>query len=231
MRDIGSHAPRLKVMGRPPPGRKPLRSRRSGRAGESVGASESLDDVPQDPRLPSYPPDGPSHRLHDLYGSLSARLGISLGQVIEELAPYLIGWRGYFGFRQTPPSAHEPGSLEPPKTTNVSSVAVAQRAQPLQGTAPQRRTEVQCSGRRRFADGILAHVNREVLPYPDPWLHPDLPDVPQVRSGAPPASDIPSANTALRLIASAFPRRADLALKARIALQALPCVFGLISVP
>jgi len=57
-----------------------------------------------------------------------------------------------------PPSAHEPGSLEPPKTTNVSSAAVAQRAQPLQGTAPQRRTEVQCSGRRRFADGILAHV-------------------------------------------------------------------------
>ncbi len=28
--------------------------------------------------------------------------GVSLPQLIEKLAPYLIGWRGYFGFRQTP---------------------------------------------------------------------------------------------------------------------------------
>jgi RNA-directed DNA polymerase len=28
--------------------------------------------------------------------------GISLSQPIEELKPYLIGWRGYFGFCQTP---------------------------------------------------------------------------------------------------------------------------------
>ncbi len=28
--------------------------------------------------------------------------GISLPQLIEELAPYPIGWRGYFGFCQTP---------------------------------------------------------------------------------------------------------------------------------
>jgi RNA-directed DNA polymerase len=28
--------------------------------------------------------------------------GISLPRLIEELAPYLIGWRGYFGFCQTP---------------------------------------------------------------------------------------------------------------------------------
>src|SRR5689334_24119211 len=28
--------------------------------------------------------------------------GISLSQIIEELTPYLIGWRGYFGFCQTP---------------------------------------------------------------------------------------------------------------------------------
>jgi RNA-directed DNA polymerase len=28
--------------------------------------------------------------------------GLSLEQVIEELTPYLIGWRGYFGFCQTP---------------------------------------------------------------------------------------------------------------------------------
>ncbi len=45
-------------------------------AGESVRASESLDDAPQDPRLPSYPPDGPTDRLHDLYGSISRTFGI-----------------------------------------------------------------------------------------------------------------------------------------------------------
>jgi RNA-directed DNA polymerase len=28
--------------------------------------------------------------------------GLSLSQIIDELAPYLIGWRGYFGFCQTP---------------------------------------------------------------------------------------------------------------------------------
>jgi len=28
--------------------------------------------------------------------------GISLPQLIEDLAPYLLGWRGYFGFCQTP---------------------------------------------------------------------------------------------------------------------------------
>ncbi len=40
--------------------------------GESVRASESLDDVPHRLRLPSYPPNGPTDRLHDLYGSLSS---------------------------------------------------------------------------------------------------------------------------------------------------------------
>ncbi len=55
-----SRVPHLKATGRP----NALGSRRSGRAGEpavgeSVGASESLDDVPHRPRLPSYPPVGP----------------------------------------------------------------------------------------------------------------------------------------------------------------------------
>ena len=77
MRGIGSHAPRLKAMGRS----KALGSRRSGRAGdpavgESGRASESLDDVPHRPRLPSDPPVGPTDRPHDLYGSLSALLGM-----------------------------------------------------------------------------------------------------------------------------------------------------------
>jgi hypothetical protein len=78
MRDIGSHVPHLKATGSP----KALGNRRSGRAGEpaageSVRASESLDDVPHRPRLASYPPLGPTDRPHDLYGSLSALLGTS----------------------------------------------------------------------------------------------------------------------------------------------------------
>ena len=86
MRAIGSHTRHLKVMRSPKaPVHKIWGSRRSGRAGEpaageSVGASESLDDVPQDPRLPSYPPVGPPvgppHRLPDLYESLSTLLGM-----------------------------------------------------------------------------------------------------------------------------------------------------------
>ncbi len=88
--------------------------------------------------------------------------GLSLARLIEEPAPYLIGWRGHFGFCQTPRVL-----------TNLEAwirrrrraylwrqwlAVVAERAQPLQGTAPQGRTEVQCGGRRRFADGVLAHV-------------------------------------------------------------------------
>ncbi len=74
MRGIASHAPRPNAMGSP----KALGNRRSGRpgepaAGESVRASESLDDVPQDPRLPCYPPNGPPggppDGPPDVYGS------------------------------------------------------------------------------------------------------------------------------------------------------------------
>ncbi len=81
MPGIASPAPRLRALGRP----KALGNRRSGRAGEpavgeSVRASESLADVPQDPRLSSCPPDGPTERptdrLPDLYGSLSRTFGI-----------------------------------------------------------------------------------------------------------------------------------------------------------
>src|SRR5271168_5053440 len=57
-----------------------------------------------------------------------------------------------------PTCAHEPGSVDPPKTTFLSLAAVAERAQPFQRTAPSWRAKVQCSGRRRFTDGILAYV-------------------------------------------------------------------------
>src|SRR6516164_6563750 len=57
-----------------------------------------------------------------------------------------------------PACAHEPGSVDPPKTTVVSLAAVAERAQSLQRTAPSWRIKVPCSGRGRFADRVLAHV-------------------------------------------------------------------------
>src|SRR5215472_10681426 len=57
-----------------------------------------------------------------------------------------------------PTCAHQPGSVDPPKITFVSLAAVAERAQPLQRTAPSRRTKVQCGGCCRLTDGVLAHV-------------------------------------------------------------------------
>jgi RNA-directed DNA polymerase len=51
--------------------------------------------------------------------------GVSLPKLIEQLAPYLIGWCGYFGFCQTPTSVSEPRRVDPPKTTHVSLAAVA----------------------------------------------------------------------------------------------------------
>src|SRR3974377_1184083 len=57
-----------------------------------------------------------------------------------------------------PTCAHEPGSVDPPKITFVSLAAVAERAQSLQRTAPPWRIKIPCSGRRRFPNGVHAHV-------------------------------------------------------------------------
>ena len=62
--------------------------------------------------------------------------GISLPQLIEDLTPYLIGWRGYFGFCQTPRVLTNLEAWIPPKITLVSLAAVAERAQSLQRTTP-----------------------------------------------------------------------------------------------
>jgi hypothetical protein len=90
--------------------------------------------------------------------------GFSLQQLIRELTPYIVGWRGYFGFCQTPSGAHEPRSVDTPKIAFVSLAAVANRAKPLQRTAPTWRIAVQCGGGGWFADGILAHVGTPVSP-------------------------------------------------------------------
>ncbi len=63
--DAGHRKPRAtqpESLGKPPPVAQANRRR----------ASESLDDAPHRPRRPSYPAD----RLRDLYGTLSALLGI-----------------------------------------------------------------------------------------------------------------------------------------------------------
>ena len=62
--------------GKPPSRSRPL---------IAESASGSLDDVPHRPRLPSYPPIGPTDRLRDLYGSLSLILGIMIEGVSEQI--------------------------------------------------------------------------------------------------------------------------------------------------
>ena len=54
--------------------------------------------------------------------------GFSLQQLIKELKPYIVGWRGYFGFCQTPRSPHEPRSVDPSKIAFAASRRAASRA-------------------------------------------------------------------------------------------------------
>ena len=75
-----------------------------------------------------------------------------------------MGWRGYFGFCQTP---HVLTNLEAwirRRLRFVSLAAVANRANPLQRTMPSRHIEVQCGGGGRLAHGHLANVRTPVGP-------------------------------------------------------------------
>ena len=73
--------------------------------------------------------------------------GFSLQQLTKELKPYIVGWRGYFGFRQNSASPHEPRSVDPSKIAFVSLAAMANQAKPLRGATPSRRSKVPGSGR------------------------------------------------------------------------------------
>jgi hypothetical protein len=84
--------------------------------------------------------------------------GVSLQQVIKELKPYIVGWRGYFGFCQTPQWTHNPRSADSSKIAFVSLAAVANRAKPLRGVTPSRRSKLPGSGRSWFTNRALAHV-------------------------------------------------------------------------
>ena len=61
-------------------------------------------------------------------------------------------------FLPDPACAHQPGGVDAPKITLVSLAAMAERPQSLHRTAPSWRTKGPCSGRHRFANGVLAHV-------------------------------------------------------------------------
>ncbi len=65
-------SPGPKAWGKPPPVARANRQR------APVGTSGNLDDARHRLRLPSCPPHGPTDRPRDLYGSLSARFGITL---------------------------------------------------------------------------------------------------------------------------------------------------------
>ena len=79
--------------------------------------------------------------------------GISLQQLIEDLTPYLIGWRGYFGFCQTPRVLT---NLEAWIRRRLRSYLWRQWRNGRNRFNELRRRGVS-SGRRRFTDGALAH--------------------------------------------------------------------------
>ena len=65
--------------------------------------------------------------------------GVSVDQMIEPLARYLIGWRGYFNFCQAPRMLYNLDAwirVDSPETAYVPLAAVAERTGPLPRSAP-----------------------------------------------------------------------------------------------
>ena len=76
-------------------------------------------------------------------------LGVSLPQLVDQLAPYLIGWRGYFGFCDAPRVLANLDAWIRRRLRMLPLAAVAVWAAPLPGTAATRRPPVPRSRRRR----------------------------------------------------------------------------------
>ena len=74
--------------------------------------------------------------------------GISLPQIIEELTPYLHGWRGYFGFCQTPRVLT---NLEAWLRRRLRSYLWRQW-----GNGPNRFNELRCRGAPKFNAAVAA---------------------------------------------------------------------------
>ena len=84
-------------------------------------------------------------------------LGLSLPQLVEQLAPYLVGWRGYFGFCDAPRVlANLDAWIR--RRLRMYLWRQWQSAAPLPGTAATRRLPVPRSSRRRVTDRVLADV-------------------------------------------------------------------------
>ena len=84
--------------------------------------------------------------------------GFSLQQLIKELKPYIVGWRGYFGFCQTPRVLT---NLEAWIRRRLRLYLWRQwrtRQNRFAGVTPSRRSKVPGGGRRWFTNGALAHV-------------------------------------------------------------------------
>ena len=84
--------------------------------------------------------------------------GFSLQQLIKELKPYIVGWRGYFGFCQTPRVLT---NLEAWIRRRLRVYLWRQwrtRQKPLRGATPSRRSKVPSGGRGSFTNRVMAHV-------------------------------------------------------------------------
>ena len=83
--------------------------------------------------------------------------GFSLQQLIKELKPYVVGWRGYFGFCQTPRVLT---NLEAWIRRRLRLYLWRQwrTRQNLRGVTSSRRSKVPGSGRSWFTNRALAHV-------------------------------------------------------------------------
>ena len=84
--------------------------------------------------------------------------GFGLQQLIKELKPYLVGWRGYFGFCQTPRVLTNLEAWIRRRLRVYSLAAMANQAKPLRGVTPSRRSKVPSGGRGWFTNRVMAHV-------------------------------------------------------------------------
>ena len=119
--------------------------------------------------------------------------GISLPQMIEELDAIPHRMARLLRLLPDPARAHEPGSVDPPKITFVSLAAVAERAQPLQGTAPPWRAEVPAQRSppvRRRGSGACQDTRRSNRPcattISTPSVSPDSMSLPKLNPIEPP---------------------------------------------
>ena len=104
-------------------------------------------------------------RIRDL---TSRTRGISLHRMIETLKPYLLGWRGYFGFCHTPARAHEPGEVDTPKTARVpggDSGTTAPNASGNSAAADSQRSKRPSPLARRRRAGAWPDTWRSSRPY------------------------------------------------------------------